>query len=181
MVECVNRRAAGPQSKLGIPPAKTPRPQRSEKMNRMVCEIINLSIPNLAYFAPWRESIPVLEHSRSPENLRKLRKILCIAVQGTQSSFRRVRFAHRLVSECLAQRTKNMNSEDLPQRRQGAKVTGRGPSSRANARDLRKISPGACPELCRRGRNDIASELSVFAPWREIIRIEVRFRHRPMS
>src|SRR3990167_734152 len=34
----------------------------------------------------------------------------------------------------------------LAPRRQGAKVTGRGPSSRANARDLRKISPF--------GRND---------------------------
>ena len=49
----------------------------------------------------------------------------------------------------------------------GAKVTGsEGPSSRANARDLRRrflalletrISPGACPELCRRGRNDKVS------------------------
>jgi hypothetical protein len=29
----------------------------------------------------------------------------------------------------------------------GAKVTGRVPSSRANARDLRKISPGVYPEL----------------------------------
>jgi len=66
------------KKKNGISPAKTwfdklttlskvegPRPQRSEKMNRMVCKIINLSIPNLAYFAPlrlssghaWRESI----------------------------------------------------------------------------------------------------------------------------
>jgi hypothetical protein len=41
-------------------------------------------------------------------------------------------------------------------RREGA---GRGPSSRANVRDLRKISPF--------GRNDINSELSVFAPLRE--------------
>src|SRR3990170_7353043 len=54
----------------------------------------------------------------------------------------------------------------------GAKVTARGPSSRANARDLRRrflglletrISPGACPELCRRGRNDTERH---FAPWR---------------
>src|SRR3970282_1089509 len=45
-----------------------------------------------------------------------------------------------------AQRTQKQKSDYLPQRRQGAKVTGRGPSSRANARDLRKISPF--------GRND---------------------------
>ncbi|MBM2805597.1 MAG: hypothetical protein HW419_3490 [Deltaproteobacteria bacterium] len=42
--------------------------------------MINLSIPNLAYFAPWRESIPVFEHSRSLENLRKPRKFLRIAI-----------------------------------------------------------------------------------------------------
>ena len=35
-----------------------------------------------------------------------------------------------------------------------AKVTGQDQSSRANARDLRKISPGVYPELGRRGRND---------------------------
>jgi hypothetical protein len=36
----------------------------------MVCKIINLSIPNLACFAPWRESIPVFDYSESPENMR---------------------------------------------------------------------------------------------------------------
>ena len=35
--------------------------------------------------------------------------------------FRRVRFAHRSVSNCLAQRTQNKNSEDLPQRREAAR------------------------------------------------------------
>ncbi len=73
--------------------------------------------------------------------------------QGAKVGFRRVRFAHRSVSEYLSQR------------REGAKVTGRGPSSRANARDLRKISPF--------GRNDINSELSVFAPLREKYPMEI--------
>jgi len=54
-------------------------------MNKIVCKIVNLSIPNLANFAPWRESVPVFEHSRSPENLRQLRKILCIAMQRSQN------------------------------------------------------------------------------------------------
>jgi hypothetical protein len=27
-------------------------------MVKIVCKIINLSLPNLACFAPWRESIP---------------------------------------------------------------------------------------------------------------------------
>jgi hypothetical protein len=40
-----------------------------------------------------------------------------------------------------------------------AKVTGRGPSSRADARDLRKISPF--------GRNDNKSCLVSLASWRE--------------
>ena len=35
-------------------------------------------------------------------------------------------------------------------------MNGSGPSSRANARDRRKISPGVYPELGRRGRNDNA-------------------------
>jgi len=50
-------------------------------MNRMVCKIINLSIPNLAYFAPWRESIPVFEHSRSPKTLRAPRKLSTIVIR----------------------------------------------------------------------------------------------------
>ena len=33
--------------------------------------------------------------------------------------------------------------------------------------DPGKISPGACPELCRRGRNDNFSSLRAFAPLRE--------------
>jgi hypothetical protein len=44
-------------------------------------------------------------------------------------------------------------------------VTGRSPTSRAKARDLRKISPV--------GRNDNDSELGVFAPWREILRLRI--------
>jgi hypothetical protein len=32
-------------------------------MVKIVCKIINLSLPNLACFAPWRESIPAFEYS----------------------------------------------------------------------------------------------------------------------
>src|SRR3989304_1651221 len=49
----------------------------------------------------------------------------------------------------------NRTSEYLPQRRKacpeqgrrGAKVRGRGPSSRADAMELRRISPGVYPEI----------------------------------
>ena len=44
-------------------------------------------------------------------------------------------------------------------------MTGLGPSSRANARDLRKISPGVYPELGRRGRNDTAGSLRAWRPF----------------
>ena len=50
--------AAQPQPKLGLSLAKTQRPQRSEKMVRIVCRTIYLSPPNLACFAPWREKYP---------------------------------------------------------------------------------------------------------------------------
>jgi hypothetical protein len=49
-------------------------------MVKIVCKIINLSLPNLACFAPWRESIPAFEYFRLPENLRELRKLLNIVV-----------------------------------------------------------------------------------------------------
>jgi hypothetical protein len=38
-------------------------------------KIIKLSLPNLASFAPWRESIPAFEYFRLPENLFKLPKL----------------------------------------------------------------------------------------------------------
>src|SRR5215471_15684276 len=47
---------AEPEVKLGISPAKTPRPQRSENNNKQFFQD-NLSfLRNLACFAPWRES-----------------------------------------------------------------------------------------------------------------------------
>jgi hypothetical protein len=63
----------------------------------------------------------------------------------------------------LSVNSRNRKPNYLPQRRQGAKVMNPCPSSRANARDLKKIS--SC------GRNDISSGLGVFAPLREHIRI----------
>ena len=53
-------------------------------MVKIVCKIVNLSLPNLACFAPWRESIPAFEYFRLPENLRELRKLLNIVVQSAQ-------------------------------------------------------------------------------------------------
>ena len=50
-------------------------------MVKIVCKIINLSLPNLACFAPWRESIPAFEYFRLLENLREPRKLLNIVVQ----------------------------------------------------------------------------------------------------
>ena len=51
------------------------------------------------------------------------------------------------------------SSRYFHKRRKDAKVTGRCPSSRTNARDLREISPS--------GRNDNDSELGALASWRE--------------
>jgi len=40
----------------------------------------------LAFLASWREQIPVLDSHGPPENLRKVRKLLCIAVQKAQKN-----------------------------------------------------------------------------------------------
>jgi len=53
-------------------------------MVKIVCKIINLFLPNLACFAPWRESIPASEYFRLPENLRELRKFSTIVIQSSQ-------------------------------------------------------------------------------------------------
>ena len=49
-------------------------------MVKIVCKIINVSLPNLACFAPWRESIPAFEYFRLPENLCEPGKFLNIVV-----------------------------------------------------------------------------------------------------
>ena len=54
----MNPSAAQPQPKLGLSPAKTQRSQRSENNGEKFSKIIYLFPPNLACFAPWRESIP---------------------------------------------------------------------------------------------------------------------------
>ena len=54
-------------------------------MVKIVRKIINLSLPNLACFAPWRESIPAFEYFRLLENLREPRKLLNIVVQNNPS------------------------------------------------------------------------------------------------
>ena len=50
--------AAEPQPKLGLSRAKTQRSQRSENNGEKFSKIIHFFPPNLACFAPWRESIP---------------------------------------------------------------------------------------------------------------------------
>ena len=64
-----------------------------------------------------------------------------------------------------ATETRNISRKACPEQcrrdAKAAKVTARGLSSRANARDLRKISPF--------GRNDKEFFLAYFAPWRESI------------
>src|SRR3990167_3388704 len=54
-----------------------------------------------------------------------------------------------------------------------AKVTGRGPSSRANARDLRRISPF--------GRNDKGSFFACLGSWRENIFCHFSCEHRMLE
>jgi hypothetical protein len=66
-------------------------------MVKIVCKIINLSLPNLACFAPWRESIPAFEYFRLPEDLRRTRKLLTIVVQRAQSKI--VNFEFR-IADC---------------------------------------------------------------------------------
>src|SRR6478735_2320567 len=48
-------------------------------------QIIHLSSPNLACFAPWRESIPLFEYFSSMENLRRPRKFSRIVVHRSHS------------------------------------------------------------------------------------------------
>ena len=63
-------------------------------MVKVVCKIINLSLPNLACFAPWRESIPALEYFRLPETLRKPRKLSSIVIHAfSQTALAKKRFA----------------------------------------------------------------------------------------
>src|SRR6266849_3214325 len=60
-------------------------------------KIIHLSLPNLAYFAPWRESIPLFEYFSSTENLRRRRKFSRKIVQSLQKVYLR-RYLHSIFS-----------------------------------------------------------------------------------
>jgi hypothetical protein len=48
-------------------------------------QIIPLSPPNLAYFAPWRESIPLFEYFNSAEHLPRPRKFSRIVARSLES------------------------------------------------------------------------------------------------
>jgi len=65
---------------LGVP-RKDAKAAKVGKINKMVCKFIYLSIPNLARFAPWRESIPAFEYFRLPDNLREPRKFSTIVIE----------------------------------------------------------------------------------------------------
>ena len=87
-----------------------------------------------------------------PENLLKPRKISDSNTGFFPDGAGKKRFA---CWRTAAIETRNISRKGAKL----AKVTGQGPSSRAEARDLGEISPS--------GRNDNNSELGVFAPWRE--------------
>ena len=61
-----------PQPKLGISPAKTPRPLRSEKMVKRIRKNIYLSPPNLAPLRLGGRNFQIREFSAA-ENLRQSR------------------------------------------------------------------------------------------------------------
>src|SRR5262245_55487030 len=71
-------RAAEPELKLGISPAKTPRPQRSENNSKQFFQDNLSSLRNLAYFAPWRESSLLIASFMSNNK--------CLHLRGTTTS-----------------------------------------------------------------------------------------------
>jgi hypothetical protein len=54
---------------------------------RIFFQIIHLSPPNLACFAPWRESIPLFEYVGSMKKLHRPRKFSSIVVRSLQRFF----------------------------------------------------------------------------------------------
>ena len=69
--------------------SKYPAQRRQGRKGRRITvsnfsKIIHLSPPNLAYFAPWRESIPLFEYFSSTENLRRPRKFSRMVVRRPQ-------------------------------------------------------------------------------------------------
>jgi len=111
-------------------------------MVKIVCKIINLSLPNLACFAPWRESIPALEYFTLPENLREARKLLNIVV-------------HAFPQTALGKRGSPVGEQ--PQRKLGM-------SPAKTPRPQRSEKNG---ENHLREYFSFPSELGAFAPWRE--------------
>src|SRR5215467_4533264 len=78
---------AEPEVKLGISPAKTPRPQRSENNNKQFFQD-NLSfLRNLACFAPWRESSLLIASFMSNNE--------CLHLRGTILAFEHIRLKGR--------------------------------------------------------------------------------------
>src|SRR4029453_14093541 len=66
--------------------ARPSRNQNSEYLAQRRKGRKEIKLPDLAFLASWREQIPVLDRHRPPENLRKMHKLLSIAVQSSHGS-----------------------------------------------------------------------------------------------
>ena len=86
--------AVKPQPKLGISRAKAKRPQRPENNGETFSKIIHLFPPNLACFAPWRESIPCSRIFQIPESLRQPRKLSSNTKRCGRNQNRKQTFHH---------------------------------------------------------------------------------------
>src|SRR5215831_7174725 len=73
---------AEPELKLGISPAKTPRPQRSENNNKQFFQDNLSSLRNLTCFAPWRESSLLIASFMSNSKCLHLRGTTLAARSG---------------------------------------------------------------------------------------------------
>src|SRR5262245_27341762 len=74
--------------KLGISPAKTPRPQRSENNNKQFFQDNLSSLRNLACLAPWRESSLLIASFMSNSKCLHLRGTTLVS--WNQSSFKKM-------------------------------------------------------------------------------------------
>ena len=112
---------------------------------------------------PWRlgaRNIPIREFPTFAKFAQTAKTLSHSSTRFFPDYAEKMRFAYR--------RTAATESRIIS--RKGAKVMNPCPSARANARDLKKISP------C--GRNDISSGLGVFAPLREAYPNPRVFDHR---
>ena len=134
--------AATPQPKLGLSRAKTQRPQRSENNGEKFSKIIHLFPPNLACFAPWRESIP---------------RVRVFQITG--------KFAR------AAQTFKHSSTRFFPdcagKKRFACRRTAATETRNISRKDAKAAKVGKNGENHLREYFTFPSELGAFAPWRE--------------